>query len=231
MWFDAADDASFGAGVTVATWNDRSGNNNHLVQTGLTAQPTRVGDAIGGLPAVRFDGSNDALQTATTLSNRAFHGFVVWQSPRVPPTFKSTLFGNSRNVEVNHGHSWVGARNGVSVCSGPNCYTANSGWHDARFDKGVSANTPYLWQFSFAETSTQLLATAWGGLSVTQTSLDDLPVAPATPLFVGNCDAVNCAFQGDLGEAVFFDRELTTEEATQAVTYLTHKWSLTQPSN
>jgi hypothetical protein len=231
VWFDAADDASFSSGSAVAAWNDRSGNANHLAQAVASGQPTRVTNAIGGLPAVRFDGSNDTLTTSATLTNRAFHGFVVWQSTRVPPSNKSTVIANSRNFEVNHGHAAETARAGVSACASANCYTANSGWYDAKFEKGTATDTAYLWQFSFVEVSNDLVAEAWGGLPVTQVNPTELPVAPATPFYVGNCEPANCAFLGDVGEIVLFNRALTSDEKTQAVAYLTSKWSLSEPSN
>lgn len=230
-WFDAHDDDSFAAGAAVAAWNDRSGNDNHLVQATSSAQPTRVERAFGDLPAVRFDGSNDALATTTPFTNRAFHGFVVWQSTRVPPSTKSTLMANSRNFEVNHGHITETAKAAVSTCVSSNCYTTNSGWYDAKFERGAAANTAYLWQFAFLQATTDLVAEAWGGSLVTQTGPTELPVAPATPFYVGNCDAANCGFLGDIGELVLFARPLTNDEKTQAVTYLTSKWSLQEPNN
>lgn len=89
----------------------------------------------------------------------------------------------------------------------------------------------YLWQFSFNDVSADLIAEAWGGLPVTQANPTELPVAAVAPLYVGNCDAANCGFLGDIGEIVLFDRPLTESEQTRSVTYLSAKWSLSEPSH
>ncbi len=71
---------------------------------------------------------------------------------------------------------------------------------------------------------------SYRSLPVTQSNPEELLVAPAGPLLVGNCEAANCAFLGDVGELVLFDRGLTSEETARTVAYLTHKWSLVEPT-
>ena len=52
----------------VSEWRDVSGRGNDLRQTGTSARPTFVPDAVGDLPVVRFDGSDDALVFTTRLT-------------------------------------------------------------------------------------------------------------------------------------------------------------------
>lgn len=229
LWLDAADDTSFTGGNAVTAWSDRSGNATHLAQASASAQPNRILGGIGGLPVVRFDGLDDALQVQTALTNRGFEGFVVWQSSRVPPNTKSTVLANSRNFEVNHGHISDSARAAVSVCIGDKCESLNSGWYDANFDRGKLSNTAYLWHFAFDSAANQLFADAWGGTRVTQSGPTDLPVPAATPFSVGNCNEGNCGFQGDVAEVLLFDSSLSESEQARTVAYLTAKWSLATP--
>jgi len=58
----------------VKDWKDRSGNARHLLET--TNAPTLQLNQIGGRASVRFDGTNDLLQAAFTLS-KPFTLFVV----------------------------------------------------------------------------------------------------------------------------------------------------------
>ena len=62
-WLDASDLASLtkGGDNKVSQWSDRSGNSRHFAQATATLQPLYVPDALGGKPAVRFDGADDQL--------------------------------------------------------------------------------------------------------------------------------------------------------------------------
>ncbi len=175
---------------------------------------------------LRFDGIDDSLQATAALTNRAFDGFVVWRSTRVPPNTKSTLLTNARNFEVNHGHVSSTARAGVSTCVGSNCLTENSGWYDAQFNPTAASNTAYLWHFGFSEDTLTLFAEAFGGTLVTRSGPAELPVLPATALVIGNCDASNCGFAGDIAEIVLFDHALPATDQSSVMTYLASKWDI-----
>jgi hypothetical protein len=76
------EDFCSGTNGYVYTWYDQSGNNNNAVQSTNANQPQIVssGSVIleNGLPAVQFDGSNDYITKAFTLTNPVSH-FVVGQ--------------------------------------------------------------------------------------------------------------------------------------------------------
>lgn len=55
-------------GAAVARWEDQSGNGNHLTQATGTKQPLLKTSLLNGLPIIRFDGSNDSMAKAFTLS-------------------------------------------------------------------------------------------------------------------------------------------------------------------
>lgn len=61
------------SGHTIATgvskWNDVSGNGNDLVQATGSKQPLFISSAINGLPALRWDGSNDTMAVSFASNN------------------------------------------------------------------------------------------------------------------------------------------------------------------
>jgi hypothetical protein len=65
----------------VDSWADQSGNGNDLSSSG-TARPTIQSAALNGHDAIRFDGSNDYLNSGnfTALDTGAVHGFCVLSS-------------------------------------------------------------------------------------------------------------------------------------------------------
>ncbi len=60
LWLRADKGVTETAG-TVSAWADQSGNFNNTAQTDAAKRPVVVVSAINGLPALRFDGSNDSL--------------------------------------------------------------------------------------------------------------------------------------------------------------------------
>jgi hypothetical protein len=79
-WYDA-DDAgtfSFGTGVNISQWNDKSGNGNHVVQATSGSQPDYdTTNTINGLPVVTFDGIDDRMDKSSLSGWPANNGTAV----------------------------------------------------------------------------------------------------------------------------------------------------------
>lgn len=65
---DANDNKVSSNNTQIKTWQDQSGNNNHLVQTTAASQGLYKTSQQNGLPAVQFDGSNDFYVTTNRLT-------------------------------------------------------------------------------------------------------------------------------------------------------------------
>ena len=65
-WLDA------GRGITIATgvsqWNDLSGNNRNATQPTAASQPALTTNAIGGFPAVTFNGTSSYMLSGMTVA-------------------------------------------------------------------------------------------------------------------------------------------------------------------
>ena len=75
-WWKADAGAYKDAGVTLATdgetvqqWNDQSGAGRNLAQGTSGARPTLVANVLNGKPVIRFDGTDDVLQSSAALSS------------------------------------------------------------------------------------------------------------------------------------------------------------------
>lgn len=66
LWLDASDPETFSysSSNVISQWNDKSGNGRHAIQPTTASQPTRVSNVMNGLPAVRFDGSDDFIYSS-----------------------------------------------------------------------------------------------------------------------------------------------------------------------
>lgn len=63
--------------TAVSSWADISGNSNNADQANATFQPTFQTAELGGNGVVRFDGSNDFLETPTITKNQPYTSFVI----------------------------------------------------------------------------------------------------------------------------------------------------------
>ena len=105
LWLDAEDTASIILnGSNVSQWNDKSGNDHHVIQSTSSAQPTYQPTGFVGKPTVFFDDSDDLMACATTnvssqgdlFYGAAFQmlsGFAVWR-----PIVGTNTNENDRNV-------------------------------------------------------------------------------------------------------------------------------------
>jgi hypothetical protein len=74
LWLDAADGSTLFEdsgtdlaedGDDIAQWNDKSGNNRHVLQSSSTKRPSLLPTGLaGGLPTIDFDGADDDLELA-----------------------------------------------------------------------------------------------------------------------------------------------------------------------
>ena len=85
LWVRADAGVTAGAEGVVSAWADQSGNGNDFRQADPNLQPRRVAEAVNGLPALRFDGVDDALTLATAplpLAGKSVFAVIKWDHQR-----------------------------------------------------------------------------------------------------------------------------------------------------
>lgn len=101
-WYDAADSASITIQTGVQQWADKSGNGRNLVQNTTNNQPLHGSVTLNDKPVVTFDGSNDSMGCAFTLT-QPFSCFFVYRYEATPASGKVVLTarfaGTSRSGE------------------------------------------------------------------------------------------------------------------------------------
>jgi hypothetical protein len=76
----------------VSQWNDQSGNARNLTEA--TNQPLWVNSLINGYPAIRFDGSNDKMRTASFSISQPLTIFMV-AKPVTHTNLDGYIFGGN----------------------------------------------------------------------------------------------------------------------------------------
>lgn len=77
-WYDAADEATFTKPSNVISqWNDKSGNNRHMVQSNASFRPSYVSNQLNGLAIVDFLASNRFLDAVVPTRTQGSYYLVA----------------------------------------------------------------------------------------------------------------------------------------------------------
>jgi hypothetical protein len=213
LWLDAHAVTGLNEGATVSTWSDASGLNHHATQGATGQQPTYRASALNGEPAVRFDGSNDALALAGTV--------VSGPQPRtVFFVARPNVSGNRSIIDLGNGATTGG---GFQI-SPELAVRINGGsrvWAPA-----VSTTTPTLGVLQLTGTTTTTLNLWVDGVARVATSTTGATVQTAGSGTVGRWTPGGNHFDGDIAEILVYSRALSTSERQSVEQYLTSKYAL-----
>jgi len=207
LWLDATT-LSGADGTSIATWTDRSGNGRNATQSTPGAQPKIYNNVLHGRPVLRFDGTDDFLQTAAVSISQPYMTFVV---------FKSTM--TSAQIVVS-GADVVTTSGGVNLA----IHWATGGI------SGINAGTLY----APIDTSAnwQIFATLASGANSrvfrdgSSSATGNAGTNNISLVRVGR-SSLDVYFNGDIAEILVFPTALSTADRQAVERYLAAKWGIT----
>jgi Protein of unknown function (DUF1553)/Protein of unknown function (DUF1549) len=229
LWLDASRGVK---GPLVSEWLDQSGGNRHARQPTPQHQPALVAEALGGLPAVRFDGKDDFLNNTTT-------DLAPSGSPR------TILVVGRAGSQGGALFSFRRQSNGKPV------FVAQQGAHQGSYyvyTDGINgagnASLPIQTLDKIREPFVSVHVSAGAGkkLVVRLNGVEQKPAQPggvgndegATGFVVGNREDVGVTmfpWDGDLAEVLVYNRVLTPADLEQAERYLSTRYNLPAKQN
>lgn len=174
-----ADNLSLSDGASVSSWSDSSGNGHTASQASGTLEPVLKTNVFGTAPAVEFDGTNDYLSIASTVTVPSFTVFAV---TCVGHRDDSTSFGPYQTPNMLWWHSGIAgfALNGDSTQTyGAHLTVYNTGGGETQNKKMNSTVWPnrsvhlLVWQYdgttvtARADGSAKTVASNDGGFGTT----------------------------------------------------------------
>ena len=222
MWLDAARGVTLDGGTSRVTgWASRAGGAS-ATQATTAAMPLLVAAALNGLPAVQFDGADDALAANAVAGGLSGDARAI------------TVFAVEKADSVSGARCVLGMGL-ASNLSGPLLYALNNG------------NTKCLWRKNDAGTA--VLANGPGGTATTLSTVgsyrydgstvacwkDGTLAAIASPsagtltldrLAIGAAANLSAYFQGLLGELIVYGRALSDAERVRVESFLKGKWGI-----
>lgn len=233
LWLDAADastvldgdgdnastgmgGANNGFGGTVATWLDKSVQNNPVSSGAAADRPTYTAGGLNGLSTITFDGVNDYLSNTTgIMPSDDFTFFVVFN--------RTTGVGDATVFEIGGGSDEYGLHVNES---GSNTLNYNL---NGTITNSASTYTPGTFEMV---TMMQDLTTFNMWRNNVNTIINGTGVAPfdTTGFFVGDDFDGGDSLQGSVAEIIVYNRDLTPDERRDVENYLASKWGLAIPN-
>ena len=201
--FDAASSIS-----SVGTWQDKSGNNKHAIQSISDYRPT-ISINENNLNVINFDGTNDALLTNLT-SQISQSVFVVCKYNGTSINAGRVIsFGTYRGIYQNPGPVLAFFSNSVSIA----------------IDFPVNSNN---WSIASLVFNSNSQASIFGNGIGTVSSINFDPYDRVnTTLKIGQeGDTPYNNFPGSIAEIIVFDRTISSSERTSIEKYLANKWAI-----
>ena len=224
LWLDATKglfDATSGGnpvttdGATIARWEDQSSSGYNVLQATLANRPILKTGIKNNKNVVRFDGTNDALISASISSDNL---------PKLTAFFVVSAAGGGggnagRFIERGTGsfNVFMFSGTGPSMICGGGQLTAGS----------VSLST-------FNLISSRWVGGAGSGTTIIRTNkslagtgfTSSTPNVANTTYQIGNRTALDRTFNGDVGEIIIYNESLTDAQIDQVESYLYSKWGL-----
>lgn len=213
MWLDASDSSTItDSSGAVSQWDDKSGNNRHVLELSTAQDPITGTKTINDLNVIDFV-SNDVLQTsatATWLNSTKFH-FIAVLDHDASGMYAGTSTGSGSNKTLHIGQN-------------------GSSWYHGHFSNDGSVShsldaTPMLAINSFNNTGIEIFknGTSLGTHSSPSSSLStDGKFSIGRPTTIGNLGS----YDGTIAEVICITGDLSTEDRQKIEGYLAHKWGL-----
>ncbi|HQY94671.1 Pvc16 family protein [Caldilinea sp.] len=233
LWLRGDADITYDSAAAVSAWRDQSGAGHHAVQPDAARRPQLVRGAVGGKPAVRFDGVDDylAIEQLSYAAAGAIGGLTLFALLRTTAVQAQTLASFDRSAYWELGLTGGGSPGCARWSTQPQAGAA----HDLDSPGALADGRWRLLcvRFAVGATATKqlfidgiLVATADAhpgealGSGVTRFGFVGAPSQAA--IFNGPAGAE--LFRGDLAELALYDRALTDDERDHVEQYFAEKY-------
>jgi len=228
LWLDASDEATIAeSSGAVSQWDDKSGNEFHVVQAIAARQPVTGTRTVNGLNTIDFDGS-DILERATgsqlvSSSDGTFTAFAVFQTDTITGG-GALIISQDNSVDFGTRMPQILRRNNNVV-------------QTTRIEPNIasdSSSASLVTTRAFIGSAVHRVddVEAWAdGASNGATSTTGSNETIASSIRIGANAISSAHFNGVIGEVIVFPRLLTTAEFNQVGRYLAGKWNITWTAN
>jgi hypothetical protein len=215
-WFDGSDrqtlfTASSGGSIvgdnlSIARWEDKSGNNRHISQSDTIRQPIIVPNFQNGYSSVFFDGSNDHMNNLIlTLPT----GTLTWVG-----VFRPQLKGVYHNIFDSNSMLWLRPNNSLELNTGGGAVSPLA-----------YVNTWIIVTVRASSTSSPGSRIRVNGSQVAQNNSFIGPTTGVQSISLFHRGGSQ-TYLGHFGEMLWFTGDLNNSQISSAERYLSQKWNV-----
>ncbi len=221
-WYDASDASSVTASSdTVSQWRDKSGNGLHLNQVSSIQRPLTSSANINGKNAIKFDGSDDTMTTASNPFGASISDAFVIAVHKVDTDNRGALFTlTGSSVQANHWQARAPWGNGDAYFD----VGGASGANRLQTSYGVSAGSNVL--VSFYGSTTHNVQQVFKNGALLMDDATGHSVNTAGNIFVGSAGAGGSYQNTSMGEFIIIKGTVSPADRQKLEGYLAHKWGL-----
>lgn len=247
LWIETTSDSSFDDsetddGLAITNWYDLNPQvalKSNFNQATAGNKPLYKTDVINGLPAIKFDATDDFMQS-TNFPNVITGATTVFLVIKTPTTLVASAILSKRVGSGNTGtnlHIRTSlSTNGlwqycdtITSSAGINCYGATVA------TPAAAVSTSYVLSATYTSNAVAGINFWQNGTSIPAGTVDTTNNAPSLAptttdyLYLGK-NAITATptpyFSGHIGEIIIYDRSLKTEERKAVESYLGKKWGI-----
>lgn len=222
LWLDADDSSTITlVSGAVSEWRDKSGNLRHATQATAENRPLLVADGLNGTDVIRFDGTNDILQSTTTIDLTSGFTFFYIGKNRIAKNYQgifrihNTITTSTDNCVI---YYQTGGNSGNLVSSANN------------FARYLQTNSimPPVNNYGIININHNTTSTGnhyVNGIIQTTSNVGSGSLFPsvANTYYIGVGYGDTSRFDGDISQIIIFPRVLTQAEREEMEGYLA--WS------
>lgn len=252
---DAFIDSETNDGDSISRWSGaeiKYSDRVNLIQPDSDKKPTYVSDGMFGLPAVKFDGVDDILESEFShqdvLTYRSATIFVVFEPRVVASGAKKTIFFNPSNcgTELDFSYSINNVKGAIGVASSVDNEGCSETYATTSPADFVVQNEKIVASIIIYQSPTTLGSTGnvkiyrngnlWSSNTSGSNSFNSPSIATSqkysnnsNKFYIGakKIGATNTSFfDGFLGEMIIFNRSLNNEDRNEIERYLGKKWGI-----
>lgn len=214
-------------GDYISNWQDLNPSSikHNLSQANSANQATYAANAINGLPALKFDGTNDLFTISDLKMIGQTNSYTIFFVATTPPAFTT---GINYNI----------FRSELGITAGLASNGSGTGFSCGRL---VGTNGPWVGEWvppgapNIATSKPTICSSTYNGASLTgyTNGVADTPHAVSgnlstpTAIAIGSNTANGALFNNYLGEIIIYDRALKLDERKAVEGYLSKKWQIT----